>query len=37
MSMTSEVLFLLIGLGELETYLGEPPEVANGLVTEEEA
>jgi hypothetical protein len=35
--MTSEVLLLLIGLRELETYLGEPPEPANGLVTEEEA
>jgi len=37
MSMTPDVLVLLIRLAKLETCLGEPPEVASGLVTEEEA
>lgn len=35
--MTPDVLVLLIRLAKLETCLGEPPEVASGLVTEEEA
>jgi len=37
MSMPPEVLFLLIGFGELKARLREPPEVASGLLTEEEA
>lgn len=35
--MPPEVLPLLVGFGELETRPREPPEVASGLVTEEEA
>ncbi len=35
--MPPEVLLLLVGFGELKARLRESPEVASGLVTEEEA
>ena len=37
MSMAPEVLFLLVGFRALKTRRREPPEVAGGPVTEEEA
>ena len=37
MSMPPDVLFLLIGFDALAIRLRQPPEVAGGLVTEEEA
>lgn len=35
--MTPEVLSLLVGLSQPVARLGEPPEVAGEVVTEEEA